>query len=403
MQQIPFTKYTSFGNNFVIVDETQGPVLSEADKQGFAYRATDQCFGIGSDNFLVIQRCTVEILREINACHRYWDELPEAGAAEYIFRMFEPNGTEAYSCGNGLLCIAGFLYRRYGIESTRILTQVPSSRPRVVSIGADPASGTHWANMGEPRAVPAEMVDRSALAPCGDHVDLVEEIAISHFRSSDAVRFFGGEKSVTLTGYLVFTGEPHLVVFADSGFSLAEMPSSLFPVESGRTVRGQGAEKRLGGSCELVQFIGDYFAREYADLFPAGININFVRTTDVVGTLEYRCYERGINRETLACGTGALAVAYVARKLNVVDGETITIWPHRCRWYDDDAAMSVQETPDGWVLYGRPNMLFEGLFSLGSPSDRAPAFPFPIHAGLGSDLCDLQFPARQDMDLVPAH
>lgn len=54
MRKIPFTKYTCFGNNFVIVDETRGPVLSEREKMKFAHRATDGIFGVGSDNFLEI-------------------------------------------------------------------------------------------------------------------------------------------------------------------------------------------------------------------------------------------------------------------------------------------------------------------------------------------------------------
>ena len=57
MQEIPFCKLTSFGNNFVIIDEIDGPLLTEAEKQRFADKATSVNFGIGCDNFLVVQRC----------------------------------------------------------------------------------------------------------------------------------------------------------------------------------------------------------------------------------------------------------------------------------------------------------------------------------------------------------
>ena len=54
MRRIPIYKYTSYGNNFVIVDETQGTILTESEKSRFAYPATNANFGVGADNFLVI-------------------------------------------------------------------------------------------------------------------------------------------------------------------------------------------------------------------------------------------------------------------------------------------------------------------------------------------------------------
>jgi diaminopimelate epimerase len=106
MNSIPFMKYTSFGNNFVIVDETNGPVITELGKSKFAYQATNTNFGVGCDNFLVIQQCNLENLSAIRKHRGYWFEIPDPSSAEFIFRMFEPNGEEAYCCGNGLMCLS---------------------------------------------------------------------------------------------------------------------------------------------------------------------------------------------------------------------------------------------------------------------------------------------------------
>jgi diaminopimelate epimerase len=112
-----------------------------------------------------------------------------------------------------------------------------------------------------------------------------------------------------------------------------------------------------------VDFIGHYFARVHKRFFPSGININFVRHVKKANALEYRCFERGINRETLACGTGALASAFVAERLNMVQGRTITVLPYRCRWHDRGAVIRVQKTSEGWVLFGRPIQLCHGTFN----------------------------------------
>jgi hypothetical protein len=80
--------------------------------------------------------------------------------------------------------------------------------------------------------------------------------------------------------------------------------------------------------------------------------------------LEYRCFERGIDKETLACGTGALAVSFVARRLNLIKAKQIAVWPHRSRWYDPEAFILVDQNKDRWSLKGKPVMLLEGKFLL---------------------------------------
>jgi diaminopimelate epimerase len=374
MGMIPFSKHSLFGNSFVIVDETYGPLLSEEEKQSFAYQATNECFGIGSDNFLVIQPCIPEVLEGINRRRRYWDKIPDVSRSDFIFRMFEPNGMEAFSCGNGLMCVANLLYRRYGIKSARIMTEIPSRTPVIVRIGVEQSSGRSWANMGRPRRVPSEMASPSMVEHYDNEIDLVRQINIADYRESDGISFFSKETTLSITGYLVFTGEPHLVVFTETGLSLKETACMIFP-SSLSSKRNFKTEKRINAGSKLIDFIGKYFERACGEIFPIGINIDFVRLDKQNGALEYRCFERGINRETLACGTGALAAAFVAHRLNIIDSSPVKVLPHRCRWYVQDAEIEVQESMDGWHLYGWPAMLFEGGFCFDYPDSACRSLP----------------------------
>lgn len=57
--------------------------------------------------------------------------------------------------------------------------------------------------------------------------------------------------------------------------------------------------------------------RYHNDFAPAGTNVNFIRVTGLQ-TLRIRTYERGVEDETMACGTGIVAAALVAGKLGAV-------------------------------------------------------------------------------------
>lgn len=89
------------------------------------------------------------------------------------------------------------------------------------------------------------------------------------------------------------TGVPHAVVFVDD-------IEATDVVELGRAIR---------------------FHDEFA---PAGANVDFVQVIGP-GQLKMRTYERGVEDETLACGTGAVAAAALARLHDKIDGETVTV------------------------------------------------------------------------------
>ena len=359
-KNIPFVKYTSYGNNFVIIDETVGQVLTEKEKSAFAYQATNTYFGIGCDNLLVAQRCTEQTLQAIHEERGYWSNVPDANEADFILRMFEPNGEEAFSCGNGLMSIASYLYERYGIETATIMTEVPFVTPRIISFGTQPAEGVSWANIGRIRRVPLDVASQSIRRPVNECIDAVDDITVK-FRSYD-LRAYSEQPSLEMRGYLVFTGEPHLVVFPHDSFSDKELAKPLFLLTPSEEAESR-VHRRLSLGSWLVRRIGVFLNDQLRDHFPAGINVNFACVDSKRQVVEYRCFERGIDRETLACGTGAVAVAAVSTHLGYVRGRLTTVLPHLCRWHDRDATMHISQDRNGeWRLVGTPRRLVQGEY-----------------------------------------
>ena len=373
MKKIPFVKYTSCGNNFVIVDQTETTLLDELDLSAFAHLATNTNFGVGCDNLLVIQSCAESTLDAINAEYHYWETTPESTLADFLFRMFEPSGEEALCCGNGLMCIANYLYEKYDIDHSKILTEIPLTAPHVRTIGtsnridaaADDVSDVNedlsdktlwgWANMGNPRQAPKELASRASLVSKGGGIDVVDEIFVK--LQTRELMSYSNKTELQLKGYLVFTGEPHLVIFPDQNFGNSILANAIF----GNHSKESYSDRANSFGTRFFEHIGSYINAHYKHIFPAGINVNFARIHNS-GTVENRCFERGINRETLACGTGALAVAYVVQELQESKKTTIDILPHRCRWQEADARIRAEQRDTGWYLETTPQMLFEGFY-----------------------------------------
>jgi diaminopimelate epimerase len=272
--------------------------------------------------------------------------------------MFEPNGEEAYCCGNGLLSIADYLYRQYGIQESTIVAEVPLSEPEVMKVGSSARAGVSWVNMGHPKQLLDGRGDSKIPIIQINDIDYLPEIRIA-FRNYDLMPFTDST-SVNLSGYTVFMGEPHLVIIVDQGIPLPELREALFTSPFQTADKKTVAEKRANFGSWLLHHIGLYINKQYKNLFPVGINVNIVHNNE--DSLEYRCFERGINRETLACGTGALAVTYVMHVIDILKTTEARLFPFRCRWYEKEAELKVLKTPNGWLLGGNPNYLFQGAF-----------------------------------------
>lgn len=351
ISSVPFIKYTHCGNSFIIVDEISQFYISEKEKLDFAHQASDVAFGIGADNLLVIQPFRTDVLKKINCAYNYWDNLPIVKNCDFIFRFFDKN--ESFTCGNGLLCIASYLHNRYGILNTHIMTEIPLSQPNVISIGStQDVNHYSWCNLGHPRRCPEEVVTKEFVKYYSGYGDVISNLKIT-FRKNDLDPFIE-ETTLFLSGFLIYTGEPHLVFFPDECMP-SQLANTIFI-----SLKTNQNEKRKNFGSWLINHIGSHINKHYQDIFPAGINVNFARVINNTGIIEYRTYERGNNYETLACGTGATAVSYVAKKLRLVTSNIFTLIPIRCNWLQPNTELLVEKRTDGWYLLGKPNMIYMG-------------------------------------------
>lgn len=241
-----FTKMQGIGNDYVYVN----CFLEQVKEPGrVAVAVSDRHFGIGSDGLILIK---------------------PSKTADFEMEMYNADGSKGAMCGNGIRCVAKYVYD-YGLtDQTRIS----------VSTG----SGVKYLDLeveaGKVKSVKVDM---------GSPVLQAEQIPIRTDKRQviDEPIEVGG-KIYRMTG--VSMGNPHAVVYVDD-------------------VRVLKLEE-----------LGPKF--EHHPCFPDRVNTEFVRILDRK-TLEMRVWERG-SGETLACGTGACAVA-VASILNGYTQEEVTV------------------------------------------------------------------------------
>ncbi len=95
----------------------------------------------------------------------------------------------------------------------------------------------------------------------------------------------------------------------------------------------------------------------YNSVFPEGSNVNFAIKKNK-NTIVVRTYERGVERETLSCGTGAVAVTYVAKEVGVVD-KNMNILIETA-----GGALHVLETVDGFYIRGEAKRVYDASLNL---------------------------------------
>lgn len=101
-QTISFTKMHGLGNDFIVIyDETGTLALSEKTIRFLANRH----LGIGCDQLLIIKPALNQ-------------------AADFVCKIFNPDGSEAEQCGNGLRCIARYLHEKHLIKANQVNIQV---------------------------------------------------------------------------------------------------------------------------------------------------------------------------------------------------------------------------------------------------------------------------------------
>ena len=232
-----FAKMHGTGNDFVVLD---GRGVGR-DWPALAIAMCDRHFGVGADGILVLEESVVAPLR---------------------MRMYNPDGSEAEMCGNGIRCFV-----KYAVEGGI----VPAVSPLAVETGTGVLEAEFWGNegrvervrvnLGLPRFAPEEV------PVCVDGPGPVRDLPVD-----------AGDRSFAVT--CVSMGNPHAVTFLND-------PVTDFPLET----------------------VGPRM--EYHVLFPRRTNFEIVRVLDREH-LEMRVWERGAGL-TMACGTGAAAVAVAAR------------------------------------------------------------------------------------------
>lgn len=243
-----FTKMHGCGNDYVYINGIQEQVAPDK-KPELVRRLSDRHFGIGGDGVIFIN---------------------QGKTAEFEMEMYNADGSRAQMCGNGIRCVAKYVYD-YGLTDKTSITieSFGSVKYLELSVGADNKVERVRVNMGAPILKAADVPVRS------DNERVVNEEIIVQ------------DKAYKMT--CVSMGNPHAVVFVEN---IADMRD--FDLES----------------------VGPYF--EHHERFPERTNTEFVRVIDK-NNVQMRVWERGTG-ETLACGTGCCATAVAA----VLNGLTDT-------------------------------------------------------------------------------
>ena len=247
--QLRFAKMHGLGNDFMVADLlTQSANPSPAQIRAWADRRT----GVGFDQFLAVLP-------------------PDDPEADFRFRIFNADGSEAEQCGNGARCFARFVVEQRLTPKRQMVLQTAAGNVRA-TLGA---KGRAQVEMGVPRTEPAAVPFETAFAaavPARDAAATANGGALCYRLRLDQVL-------VEVTP--VSLGNPHAVVFVDS---VADAK---------------------------VADIGAALQRHAC--FPQQVNVAFLQVVDRrFGCL--RVYERG-SGETRACGSGACA-AMVAGRLH---------------------------------------------------------------------------------------
>ncbi len=239
--KLTFTKMQGTGNDFIVIDCREKDVRGALTAiGGLSKRLCDRRFGIGADQLLL---------------------LDDSAVADFRMRIFNADGSEVEMCGNGIRCLAKYVWDR-SLSSKKMLdveTAAGIIRP-------ERAGDMVRVDMGRPelegRKIPVNL----------DGIIRDYPLRIE-------------EKEFAIT--CVSMGNPHAVIAVDD-------------VEK-TDVRHYGP---------LI---------ETHHLFPKKINVEFIQIMDR-NTIRMRVWERG-SGETMACGTGASAAAVAAHLKGLTEKE----------------------------------------------------------------------------------
>jgi diaminopimelate epimerase len=227
-----FTKMHGCGNDYVYVNCFEEKVDNPGE---VAIKVSNRNFGIGSDGLILI--CPSEI-------------------ADFRMKMYNSDGSEGAMCGNGVRCIAKYVYD-YGLtDKTFVSLETKAGIKYLDMTVKDGKVSMVKVDMGAPITNPSD----------------IPAVYDKEIIVSEPVVVDGKEYKITC----VSMGNPHGVLFVDDTTSIE------------------------------IEKIGPKF--EHHEMFPDRANIEFIQVVDR-SHIKMRVWERGAG-ETLACGTGTCASVY---------------------------------------------------------------------------------------------
>lgn len=256
---LEFTKMQGCGNDYVYVNGFTQKI--EMDKKPEIVRKlSDRHFGIGGDGVIFINPSEI---------------------ADFEMEMWNADGTRSQMCGNGIRCVAKYVFD-YGLTDKTSLTIESFGSIKYIDLTVENGKvSLVRVNMGAP------ILEAKLVPVVSDNEQVLDE----------AIEVEGKTYKMTC----VSMGNPHAIVFMDD-------------------VAGLEIEK-----------VGPYFEKHKR--FPERTNTEFVKVIDK-NTVEMRVWERGTG-ETLACGTGCCATTvscilngYTDNKVTVkvLGGEILCEW-----------------------------------------------------------------------------
>lgn len=275
-----FTKMHGCGNDYIYVDCTD-TMIEQPSK--VAKLVSDRHFGIGSDGLILI--CSSE-------------------KADFRMEMYNADGSEGNMCGNGVRCIAKYVYD-YGLTDK-------------TGISLETKGGTKYLDLeivdGVVSKVTVDM-GRPVLSP--NQIPVISE---KEYVIAEPITILGVEYKMTC----ISMGNPHAVVFVEDTNELD------------------------------IEKIGPFF--ENHSSFPERINTEFVQVIDRKN-IKMRVWERG-SGETLACGTGACA-SVVACVLNGVTEDEVTV-----HLLGGDLEIFYDRERESVIMKGPAETVFQGEIDL---------------------------------------
>ena len=275
-----FTKMQGLGNDYVYVNCFEEKIENPPAEARYV---SDRHFGIGSDGLIMINPSEV---------------------ADFEMEMYNADGSRGEMCGNGIRCVAKYVYD-YGLtDKTQISVETLGGIKYLDLTVEDGKVVLVKVDMGKPEL----------------KSDLIPIISENEKVIDEPIEVDG--QVYHMTG--VSMGNPHTVIYVDD-------------------VKNLDLEK-----------IGPKF--ENHERFPKRINTEFVHCIDR-NTVEMRVWERG-SGETLACGTGACAVA-VASILNNLTDTRVTV-----KLLGGDLQIEWDQKKNHVFMTGPAKVVFDGVIDI---------------------------------------